>query len=255
MCRCGMSQPYSHEDSSAGYTRPTFQLAPTTATSDDDDSDSTTKSVQNTSRLHRQKRREAHTHAEQKRRDAIRRGYDLLQELVPGCQTVPTPASSSPTDSPTAASSNAATTPPVSGVRMSKAAILQRAIEYTERLVKERRQLGQQLESLRRELLALQILRSHYQQLVRSQQSNCGGVGGAGSGGHPSGQLCDQLRFRVFRSIADRLFDSFNSCVVVDDFTQLSSSMIMWIEEEVKPQALRQICIDVVNQLNSESET
>ena len=32
-------------------------------------------------------RREAHTAAEQKRRDAIKKGYDSLQELVPHCQT------------------------------------------------------------------------------------------------------------------------------------------------------------------------
>lgn len=34
---------------------------------------------------YKERRREAHTQAEQKRRDAIKRGYDMLQELVPNC--------------------------------------------------------------------------------------------------------------------------------------------------------------------------
>lgn len=32
---------------------------------------------------YKERRREAHTQAEQKRRDAIKKGYDSLQELVP----------------------------------------------------------------------------------------------------------------------------------------------------------------------------
>jgi MAX-like protein X len=35
---------------------------------------------------YKERRREAHTQAEQKRRDAIKKGYDHLQELVPTCQ-------------------------------------------------------------------------------------------------------------------------------------------------------------------------
>lgn len=35
---------------------------------------------------YKERRREAHTQAEQKRRDAIKKGYDSLQELVPTCQ-------------------------------------------------------------------------------------------------------------------------------------------------------------------------
>ena len=35
---------------------------------------------------YKERRREAHTQAEQKRRDAIKKGYDYLQDLVPTCQ-------------------------------------------------------------------------------------------------------------------------------------------------------------------------
>ena len=52
--------------------------------STDDDCDSDSKQSQS----YRERRREAHTAAEQKRRDAIKKGYDTLQELVPTCTQV-----------------------------------------------------------------------------------------------------------------------------------------------------------------------
>ena len=45
---------------------------------DDEDSENT--------QSYKDRRREAHTHAEQKRRDAIKRGYESLVEIVPTCQ-------------------------------------------------------------------------------------------------------------------------------------------------------------------------
>lgn len=57
---------------------------------------------------YKERRREAHTQAEQKRRDAIKKGYDSLQDLVPMCQQ---------TDS-------------LSGYKLSKATILQKSIDY-----------------------------------------------------------------------------------------------------------------------------
>lgn len=52
----------------------------------DDDDDSGGENSKNTSISYKERRREAHTQAEQKRRDAIKRGYDSLQDLVPTCQ-------------------------------------------------------------------------------------------------------------------------------------------------------------------------
>lgn len=53
---------------------------------------------------YKDRRREAHTHAEQRRRDAIKKGYDALIDIVPTCQH---------TDS-------------VSSAKLSKATVLQR---------------------------------------------------------------------------------------------------------------------------------
>ena len=54
------------------------------------------------------RRREAHTIAEQKRRDAIKKGYDVLQELVPICQN----------------------NDPTQSHKLSKATVLQKSIDY-----------------------------------------------------------------------------------------------------------------------------
>lgn len=60
-----------------------FNYLPSTIPDDDDDSGDNLKSK---SLSYKERRREAHTQAEQKRRDAIKKGYDTLQDLVPTCQ-------------------------------------------------------------------------------------------------------------------------------------------------------------------------
>ena len=69
-----------------------------------DDEDSDCKSTKS----YKERRREAHTQAEQKRRDAIKKGYGSLQDLVPTCQQQD----------------------PISGYKLSKATVLQRSIDY-----------------------------------------------------------------------------------------------------------------------------
>lgn len=57
--------------------------------------------------MYQERRREAHTQAEQKRRDSIKKGYDALQSLVPKVHQGD-----------------------VSGYKPSKATILQKSIDY-----------------------------------------------------------------------------------------------------------------------------
>lgn len=75
-------------------------------TTDSDDSD------QKSTVSYKERRREAHTMAEQKRRDAIKRGYEELQSLVPTC----------------------AQQDSVSSYKLSKATILQRSIDYIQHM-------------------------------------------------------------------------------------------------------------------------
>merc|ERR1719293_388511 len=96
---------------------------------DDDDSDS------KNSQSYKERRREAHTAAEQKRRDAIKKGYDALQELVPTCQQ---------TDA--------------SGHKVSKAVVLQKSIDYIQYLATQKKNQEADLNSLRKEVVALQIM-------------------------------------------------------------------------------------------------
>lgn len=87
-------------------------------TTDDEDSDN--KSTLN----YKERRREAHTQAEQKRRDAIKKGYEDLQYLVPSCQQQ---------DS-------------VSSYKLSKATILQRSIDYIQTLQSQKKSQDEDLQ-------------------------------------------------------------------------------------------------------------
>lgn len=69
---------------------------------DDEDSD------RGNQMSYKERRREAHTQAEQKRRNAINKGYDSLQDLVPTCQS----------------------SEQGQGYKMSKATVLQKSIDY-----------------------------------------------------------------------------------------------------------------------------
>lgn len=49
-------------------------------------------------------------------------------------------------------------------------------------------------------------------------------------------QVSDQLKFNVFQSIMDSLFQSFSNSVSVGSFQELSACVFSWIEEHCKPQ-------------------
>ena len=74
--------------------------------SEDEDSDGRGQSQMS----YKERRREAHTQAEQKRRDAIKKGYEYLQDLIPGIN-----------EDGASSASNA---------KASKAVVLQKAIEH-----------------------------------------------------------------------------------------------------------------------------
>ncbi|CAH1241879.1 MLX [Branchiostoma lanceolatum] len=79
---------------------------------DDEDSD-----AHHSASSYKERRRNAHTAAEQKRRDAIKKGYDELQQMVPTCQTQEQ----------------------IGAQKLSKATVLQRSIDYISFLVQQRR--------------------------------------------------------------------------------------------------------------------
>lgn len=185
-------------------------------TTDDEDSDhkSTTS--------YKERRREAHTMAEQKRRDAIKKGYEELQALVPTC----------------------AQQDSVSSYKLSKATILQRSIEYIQYMQSQQKKEEEDLQSLRKEVIALQIMKANYERIVKHHQ--------LAQPGQTCNQVSEDVKFQVFQAICDSLFQSFDAAVTVKNFDELSGGIFGWLEEHCKPLTLRDIVISVLKQLKSQ---
>jgi len=182
-------------------------------TTDEEDSDN--KSVVS----YKERRRDAHTQAEQKRRDAIKKGYEDLQFLVPTCQQQ---------DS-------------VSSYKLSKATILQRSIDYIQFLQQQKKKQDDDLQSLRKEVVALQIMKANYEQMVKHHQQS--------QPGQVSNQISEEVKLQVFEAMCESLFQSFDASVSVTNFTELSGCIFSWLEEHCKPQTLKQITGSILSQL------
>lgn len=167
---------------------------------------------------YKERRREAHTQAEQKRRDAIKKGYEDLQYMVPTCQQQ---------DS-------------ISSYKLSKATILQRSIEYIQTLKESKVRQDTELKTLRKELCALQIMKNNYEQMLKHHQLT------ATQQGQPASQVSEQVKFDIFQTFCDNLFVSFDRYVSFGDFKQLSASIFNWLEEHCKPQTLRDMCLTIL---------
>lgn len=176
-------------------------------TEDEEDSGDNNKS---STQSYKERRREAHTQAEQKRRDAIKKGYDSLQELVPTCQQ---------TDA--------------SGYKLSKASVLQKSIDYIGYLHQHKKKQDEDRASLQKEVMALRIIQKNYEHMLQQQQQ---------SPGRTEARLSDDVKFQVFKAIMDEMFVTFEQ-LPMNDFAELTSGVIPWLEEHCKPHLLR----DVVN--------
>lgn len=178
---------------------------------DDEDSDS-----KHSVNYNKEKRREAHTAAEQKRRDAIKKGYDSLQNLVPTCQQ---------NDS--------------SGHKVSKAIVLQKSIDYIQYLSQQKKTQETDLNTLKKEVVALQIMRANYEQLVKAHQQTSHA---------PEDLVPDEVKFHVFQVFMDELFQSFNQQVSMNNFAELSGCVFAWLEEQCKPQELQDLMYSILQQ-------
>ncbi|XP_076241656.1 helix-loop-helix-leucine zipper transcription factor bigmax isoform X1 [Calliopsis andreniformis] len=181
---------------------------------EDEDSDNKNSTIS-----YKERRREAHTQAEQKRRDAIKKGYDSLQDLVPTCQH---------TDS--------------SGYKLSKATVLQKSIDYIQFMLQQKKKQEEERNALRKEVVALRIMQANYEQIVKAHQTQPD---------HAEMRVSDETKFQVFQAIMDRLFQTFNNISVVN-FSELSACVFRWLEEHCKPQTLREVVLSVLQQLNSQ---
>ncbi|XP_029013897.1 max-like protein X [Betta splendens] len=184
---------------------------------DDEDSDYRHETT------YKDRRRQAHTQAEQKRRDAIKKGYDDLQSIVPTCQQQSEFA--------------------VGAQKISKATVLQKTIDYIHFLHKEKKKQEEEVSLLRKEVMALKIMKTNYEHIVKAHQNNPQ---------QGDDQVSDQVKFSIFQNIMDSLFQSFSNSVSVNSFQELSACVFSWIEEHCKPQTLREFVVGVLQQLNGQ---
>ncbi|XP_010584035.1 PREDICTED: max-like protein X [Haliaeetus leucocephalus] len=186
---------------------------------DDEDSDYHQETYKES---YKDRRRRAHTQAERKRRDAIKKGYDDLQAIVPTCEQQDFSIGSQ---------------------KLSKAIVLQKTIDYIQFLHKEKKKQEEEVSTLRKDVMALKIMKVNYEQIVKAHQDNPN---------EGKDQVSDEVKFNVFQGLMDSLFQSFNASISVTSFQELSACVFSWIEEHCKPQALRDIVIGVLHQLKSQ---
>lgn len=178
----------------------------------------TTDSEENrstSSQSYKERRREAHTQAEQKRRDAIKKGYDCLQELVPTCQQ---------NDS--------------SGYKLSKATVLQKSIDYVGYLKQQKLKQEEERAAMLKEVKALRILQRNYEHMLQHQQTS----------NRQTEALNDDVKFQVFQAIMDDMFISFEQ-LPMNDFDELVNSVCEWLEESFKSQQLKEIAQRSITQI------
>mgnify|MGYP002803399179 FL=1 len=166
------------------------------------------------------KRRTAHTVAEQKRRDAIKKGYDDLQSIVPSCR-----------------GEDSSVSP-----KLSKAVVLQKSIDHLKSILEEKGQQEQEINNLKKEVLALQIMKANYEQIAKATYSQASSASG--------NAVTDEAKFNVFKRIMEAQFGTFNDAAQVTSFSALSASIFKWLEEECKPQKLQEIVVDSLQNTN-----
>ncbi|VDM18573.1 unnamed protein product [Hydatigera taeniaeformis] len=158
----------------------------------------------------RARRRKLHTEAEQRRRDAIKRGFDSLLELIP-----PTKAG-----------------PANSHFRMSKATVLNRSISMILKASRIQTQKRLEIETLRKKVQALQILKASYERMSTTTTY-------ATETHDPI--ITDQYKLQLFQMFLDSLFTTFDCTVSASSLPELSDQIITWLETNCKPELLHQI--------------
>jgi len=175
-----------------------------------DDEDDEYEDTDNLVKSREEKRRLSHTVAEQKRRNAIKHGYDELQSLVPSCEFMD----------------------PSSSQKVCKATILKRSIDYINELEMDRNTHEHHIESLKKEILALKILKTNYEEILKHHRNL-----------PKDNSVCinDETKFELFTKISDQLFQSFQAMTNFNSFSELSASMLNWLEQFCTAQNLKHL--------------
>eukprot|EP00126_Sphaerothecum_destruens_P013160 Sdes_comp22518_c0_seq1m20960 len=158
-------------------------------------------------------RRSAHIAAEQKRRNNIKTGFDELQHMIPSCKK--------------GASS-----------KQSKATVLKQAIDYIGHLIKEKCSLVGEVQKLRNEVSALRLIIQKYQQM---EGPPCETQFQETAANHINSQsLSDNIKFYLFCTVVDRLFETFNANVSLESPEAFSSTLMNWFDSYCRPEHIRE---------------
>jgi len=185
--------------------------------SDEEDSDfGSSNSVNPGKPCLKDKRREAHTQAEQKRRDSIKKGYDELQRLVPTINN--------------AGSTN----------KESKASTLQKGIDYIKDLKEDLRKEELELDLLQKQVTAMQIMQTKYETMLATSSQEKS---------NNETPLPDNIKFQVFTGFLDSLYQTYDPAYLrTSSFAEITSSSMEWLEDQCRPHILREIMSGVLQQ-------
>lgn len=160
------------------------------------------------------RRKQSHILAEQKRRDAIKRGYDSLMTAVPGFSE--------------------ATMDNRGQNKVSKAQVLQKSLEYIQHLLAQKQKQDEELEALDKEMKALEIMKENYEQLVRDSQVEM----------QHKNEVSEDEKATVFLRTSEYLWSSYREVVSTSTFSAFSSSLFGWLEKYCKPHVLKENVVE-----------
>eukprot|EP00128_Syssomonas_multiformis_P009002 Colp12_sorted_trinity150504_noHs@15954 len=166
-------------------------------------------------------RRAAHIQAEQKRRNNINLGFEELQEIIPALKKSP-------------------------NSKFSKATVLRKAIDYINYLLKEKNNLVEEVAKVRKEISTLKMIINKYQQSGLNVESKSD---------QALGDTTQNVKFYLFCSVVDRLFESFNASVSLESPELFSQTLMQWFQDYCCPESLREMFLTSLKMLGSKMFT
>ncbi|XP_072043582.1 MLX-interacting protein-like isoform X2 [Amphiura filiformis] len=163
-------------------------------------------------------KKDTHISAEQKRRVNIKSGFDMLNTLVPSLIQNP-------------------------NAKVSKAQMLQKAVEYTKRLQVERSHVNEEIDTLKQEVAALNVAISETQ-----SQLPASGVPVTRQRFDMMKDIFDEYvrdrtthnwKFWIFSIIIRPLFESYNASVSTASTEELFRTVLSWLDQHCSLLALR----------------
>lgn len=130
--------------------------------------------------------------------------------------------------------------------------VLQRSIDYIGFLHQQKKKQEEERTALQKEVTALRIIQSSYENMLQNQQQ---------SPGLQESRVSDEMKFKVvtdqkhiriemasidsgflaqFQAIIDEMFQTFE-LLPMSDFAELATGVLPWLEEHCKPHTLRHI--------------